>query len=205
MLHDLQGATHDVTAFPGHAGRLWPLARWRSLARNREVVMTLFDLDAIRVPGLARRRAQRARRLERPDVPPSRRGSIRAAAPSSVDPAGRRAVDDADATPERDPARPDVAMRERRRMALERLKVTEKPRRGPLVNLFGSKRVPFWDVQKGPAPVGYYVLAVVITLFVMLGLVMVLSASAQTEAARGRSPYNIFNRQLMWAGSARSA
>ena len=108
-------------------------------------------------------------------------------------------VDVADATPERDPARPEVAMRERRRMALERLKVTEKPRRGPLVNLFGSKRVPFWDVQKGPAPVGYYVLAVVITLFVMLGLVMVLSASAQTEAARGRSPYHIFNRQLMWA------
>ena len=22
-----------ITAFPGHAGRLWPLARWRSLAR----------------------------------------------------------------------------------------------------------------------------------------------------------------------------
>ena len=108
-------------------------------------------------------------------------------------------VDVADATPERDPARPEVAMSERRRMALERLTVTEKPRRGPLVNLFGSKRVPFWDVQKGPAPVGYYVLAVVITLFVMLGLVMVLSASAQTEAARGRSPYHIFNRQLMWA------
>ncbi len=55
-------------------------------------------------------------------------------------------------------------------------------------------------MQRGPAPVGYYVLAVVITLFVMLGLVMVLSASAQTEAQRGRSPYHIFNRQLMWAG-----
>ena len=25
-------------AFPGHAGRLWALARWRSLARNGEVV-----------------------------------------------------------------------------------------------------------------------------------------------------------------------
>ena len=103
-------------------------------------------------------------------------------------------------TPERDPERPLLAMHDRRRLALERLKVAEKPRRGPLVNLFGSKRVPFWDVQRGPAPVGYYVLAVVITLFVMLGLVMVLSASAQTEAQRGRSPYHIFNRQLMWAG-----
>ena len=30
--------------------------------------------------------------------------------------------------------------------------------------------------ERGPAPIGYYVLAVVITVFVMLGLVMVLSA-----------------------------
>jgi cell division protein FtsW len=109
-------------------------------------------------------------------------------------------VDVDDATPERDPDRPEIAVRERRRLALERLQVAERPRRGPRVNLFGSKRVPFWETQKGPAPVGYYVLAVVITLFVMLGLVMVLSASAQTEAARGRSPYHIFYRQLMWAG-----
>jgi hypothetical protein len=25
-----------ITAFPGHAGRCWPLARWRSLARIGE-------------------------------------------------------------------------------------------------------------------------------------------------------------------------
>jgi hypothetical protein len=27
-----------ITAFPGHAGRLWPLLSWRFVARNREVV-----------------------------------------------------------------------------------------------------------------------------------------------------------------------
>ncbi len=27
-----------VTAFPGHAGRDWPLTRWRSLARIRDMV-----------------------------------------------------------------------------------------------------------------------------------------------------------------------
>ena len=26
-----------IIAFPGHAGRAWPLARWRSLARNSEM------------------------------------------------------------------------------------------------------------------------------------------------------------------------
>lgn len=56
-----------------------------------------------------------------------------------------------------------------------------------------------WDVQRGPAPAAYYVLAVVVSLFVMLGLVMVLSASAATESASGNSPYNVFNRQVVWA------
>ncbi len=121
-----------------------------------------------------------------------------------VYPPGRRTGDVADATPESDPARPLIGMTDRRRMALERLKVTERPRRGPRVNLFGSKRVPFWDVQKGPAPVGYYVLAshhhAVRDARARDGALSV----GQTEAAKGRSPYNIFNRQLMWAVSERS-
>ena len=54
--------------------------------------------------------------------------------------------------------------------------------------------------RKGPAPIGFYVIAVVVIVFLMLGLVMVLSATAQTQAQRGRSPYFLFNRQLMWAG-----
>ena len=31
-------AAMTVMAFPGHAGRCWPLTRWRSLARIRETV-----------------------------------------------------------------------------------------------------------------------------------------------------------------------
>ncbi len=56
-----------------------------------------------------------------------------------------------------------------------------------------------WDTPTAPAPIGYYVLAVVVATFVMLGLVMVLSASSQVSAANGESPYGIFNRQAMWA------
>jgi cell division protein FtsW len=98
----------------------------------------------------------------------------------------------------RTPARP---LRERRRLALQRLQVsTERraPRRLPV--LVGRERLRFWDVPKGPAPIGFYVIAVVVIVFLMLGLVMVLSATAQTQAQRGRSPYFLFNRQLMWAG-----
>lgn len=93
-----------------------------------------------------------------------------------------------------------VPLHDRRRLALERLEVVRKPRRESRVNLFGSKRVPFWDVQRGPAPIGFYVLTVIVALFVMLGLVMVLSASAQTEVQRGRSAFFVFYRQLIWAG-----
>ncbi len=52
----------------------------------------------------------------------------------------------------------------------------------------------------GPAPIAYYVIATVVAVFVMLGLVMVLSASAANEVGQGNSPYRIFARQLMWAG-----
>ena len=32
------GARLTINAFPGHAGRCWPLARWRSVARTSETV-----------------------------------------------------------------------------------------------------------------------------------------------------------------------
>ena len=94
-------------------------------------------------------------------------------------------------------------LRERRQLALQRLQVSterrqRRPRRLPV--LLGKDRLRFWDVPKGPAPVGFYVIAVVVVVFLMLGLVMVLSATAQNQAQRGRSPYFLFNRQLMWAG-----
>jgi cell division protein FtsW len=54
--------------------------------------------------------------------------------------------------------------------------------------------------QLGPPTGTYYAIAAVVGVFVMLGLVMVLSASAVTEANLGHSPYRIFGKQAMWAG-----
>jgi cell division protein FtsW len=46
----------------------------------------------------------------------------------------------------------------------------------------------------------FYAIAGVVAVLVMLGLVMVLSASAVTEANLGHSPYRVFAKQAMWAG-----
>jgi cell division protein FtsW len=54
--------------------------------------------------------------------------------------------------------------------------------------------------QLGPPPGVYYVIAVVVAVFVMLGLVMVLSATSARNVGGDVSPYSIFKRQLMWAG-----
>jgi len=93
---------------------------------------------------------------------------------------------------------------DRRQLALERLNggvkraaPTRRERRRDAAATRGA--TPFWDVRRGPAPAAFYVIAVVVSLFVMLGLVMVLSASAATEASRGRSPYHVFDRQVLWA------
>jgi cell division protein FtsW len=52
----------------------------------------------------------------------------------------------------------------------------------------------------GPPPGIWYGIIGVVIVFVMLGLVMVLSASAVTEANKGNSAYSVFLRQAMWAG-----
>ncbi len=54
--------------------------------------------------------------------------------------------------------------------------------------------------QLGPPPGVYYVIAVIVAVFVMLGLVMVLSATSARNVGGDASPYSIFNRQLVWAG-----
>lgn len=51
----------------------------------------------------------------------------------------------------------------------------------------------------GPPPGTFYAIAAVVGIFVVLGLVMVLSASAIVEANAGNSPYGVFGRQAMWA------
>ena len=50
-----------------------------------------------------------------------------------------------------------------------------------------------------PPTVAFYAIAVVVAVFVMLGLVMVLSASSINQFHQGHSPYRIFNKQVMWA------
>lgn len=52
----------------------------------------------------------------------------------------------------------------------------------------------------GPAPRFYYAIIVIISVFVMLGLVMVLSATSANRVGGQASPYSEFNRQLVWAG-----
>ena len=52
----------------------------------------------------------------------------------------------------------------------------------------------------GPPTGTFYAIAGIVSVLVMLGLVMVLSASAVTEANLGHSPYRVFAKQAMWAG-----
>lgn len=51
----------------------------------------------------------------------------------------------------------------------------------------------------GPAPRLYYAIIVIISVFVMLGLVMVMSATTMNRVGGQSSPYSEFNRQLTWA------
>ena len=53
--------------------------------------------------------------------------------------------------------------------------------------------------QLGPPPGTYYVIMVIVAVFVMLGLVMVLSATSARQVGGDTSPYMIFQRQFMWA------
>lgn len=53
--------------------------------------------------------------------------------------------------------------------------------------------------ELGPPTGTYFGIIAVVSVFVMLGLVMVLSASAVTEANLGNSPYAVFGRQASWA------
>lgn len=50
-----------------------------------------------------------------------------------------------------------------------------------------------------PPPTTFYAIGLVVAIFVMLGLVMVLSASSIEQFHSGNSPWRIFNKQLAWA------
>jgi cell division protein FtsW len=124
--------------------------------------------------------------------------------------------------PDRSSARHDD-LQARREAALERLGGGARPRRSDpdeesglptRVGRFGpprsvprtkpsrravQRRQPKPIEQLGPAPVVYYVIVVIVAVFVMLGLVMVLSATSANKVGDDGSPYEIFNRQLLWA------
>jgi cell division protein FtsW len=88
---------------------------------------------------------------------------------------------------------PGLPLAARRQAALERLQVA-RPATRRAREADGTEATVL-----GPPPVAYYVIAVVVAVFVALGLVMVLSSSAATEVGKGNSPYRIFSRQVTWA------
>lgn len=75
-----------------------------------------------------------------------------------------------------------VSLAERRRQALDR--------KGALGYL---------KLSDTPPTRTFYVIAIIVTVFVSIGLVMVLSASSITSINRGGSAWTMFFRQLMWA------
>jgi cell division protein FtsW len=91
---------------------------------------------------------------------------------------------------------------DRRRAALERLHGADQPTRAKRAVRHPTRQPARRTGPEvlGPPPGTYYAIAGVVAVFVMLGLVMVLSASAVTEANLGHSPYRIFVKQAMWAG-----
>lgn len=84
-----------------------------------------------------------------------------------------------------------ILIGDRRRQAAERAAAL---RRHPTTRNGGAP-----VKQLGPPPTTFYVIALVVTVFTMLGLVMVLSASSVRLFHAGQSPWRIFTRQLVWA------
>jgi cell division protein FtsW len=75
-------------------------------------------------------------------------------------------------------------------------------RRAALARSEAMRRHPTKRMEARPAtppPIAFYVLAVVTTVLTMLGLVMVMSATSIKEFHDGRSPWGLFNKQLLWA------
>jgi cell division protein FtsW len=98
-------------------------------------------------------------------------------------------------------------VRDRREAALDRLHAGEQrttkrgtPRRAKPTRRAVQLSEPRPTEVLGPTPGVYYVIAVVVAVFVMLGLVMVLSATSANQVGGDDSPYAIFRRQLLWAG-----
>lgn len=98
-------------------------------------------------------------------------------------------------------------VRARREAALERINGGPKRPSGPgsPKRVKPSRRVVQISEPKvreplGPAPGIYYWIGLTVAAFVMLGLVMVLSATSAREVASSDTPYATFVRQAGWAG-----
>lgn len=77
---------------------------------------------------------------------------------------------------------------DRRRAALERAEsIRRHPTRRPVSR------------PATPPPPAFYVLSALVAVFVLLGLVMVMSATSISQFHQGHSPWRLFNRQLLWA------
>jgi len=105
-----------------------------------------------------------------------------------------------------------ISVNDRRQAALDRLG-KEAPKRSPKKSprtqrraaprrrsVARRERADRAPRVVGPPPAIWYGIIAVVIVFVMLGLVMVLSASAVTETNKGNWAYNVFFRQAMWAG-----
>jgi cell division protein FtsW len=104
-----------------------------------------------------------------------------------------------------------ISVQDRRQAALERLGKETPKRRAPKrserkrPDAARRSRSTRERTEREPRPVGpppgiWYGIIGVVVVFVMLGLVMVLSASAVTESNKGNWAYSVFFRQAMWAG-----
>jgi cell division protein FtsW len=95
-------------------------------------------------------------------------------------------------------------VRARREAALERLNGganrTGSSRRTKPSRRAVQTKEPRVVEQLGPTPAVFYAIMLIVAVFVMLGLVMVLSATSANQVGGESSPYSIFNRQLLWAG-----
>jgi len=101
------------------------------------------------------------------------------------------------------PRRSTPTLAERRAAARQRLGTDDPGNHQLASNLIGKwlsrHSGPVIAPANGPAPASFYVIAMIVLAFVMLGLVMVLSSTAATAVGGDGSPYVAFARQSMWA------
>jgi len=96
-----------------------------------------------------------------------------------------------------------VDLRQRRAAARQRLGTAERradrTHGGVVSTWFAKHSGPLIAPARGPAPASFYVIGLIVLVFVMLGLVMVLSSTAAPAVGGDESPYLVFARQAVWA------